>query len=115
MGISFAPRRVINIFRQPSKGRFTSPKTFAHDPRGNGIQLPTRNRRADDLTKQNRTAGVFSPPHPGTLGLNDIIRTLRLSPRKYVILVRVKSRQFPQVVAARRDGVAPLAVKSLSD
>lgn len=115
MGISFAPQRVINIFRQPSKGRFAGPKTLVHDPRGNKIQLPVRNHRVDDPAKRNRTAGVFSPPYPGTLGLNDIIRTLRLSPRKYVILARAKSRQFPQVVAARRGGIAPLAVKSLSD
>lgn len=74
-----------------------------------------RNRRADDPAKQDRTAGVFSSSYPGTLGLNDIIRTLRLSSRKYVILVCAKSRQFPQVVAAQRGGIAPLAVKSLSD
>lgn len=105
-----AARCVINIFRQrPQKGvsraRKRSPATLGPT----GIQLPVRG------PPWNRIAGVFSPSYPGTLGLNDIIRTLRLSPRKYVILVRAKSRQFPQVVAARRDGIAPLAVKSLSD
>lgn len=109
MEIAFAPRCVINIFRQPSKGRFVVPKALAHRPSGQReIQLPVRNRRADDPAKRNRTAGVFSPSYPGTPGLNDIIRTLRLSPRKYVILVRAKSRQFPQVVAARRDAAALL-------
>jgi len=116
-------RGVLSIFfDNPRKGASPdspSPPPPRKNPRGQPVpQLPVRNKRRARGT--NRASGLLSPTYPGTAGLNDIIRTLRLSPRKYVIPACAKSsagshRWWGATRIQRGDVRSARRVKSLSD